>query len=186
MLNDIGVRGGITNRVRFWICGAVEQHCGRFFIGQLIVDLTDRFIMGLFEVPALSFTTLRGDVVGTTDRVRRLQAQWLDVRVAFALPKRISLRIAIGSVHYARIKIHETRKQVERDFTLLFLFLYERLRVPLSENRSTSLNPGIAQRSNGKVPIIKLIVAPQSIVNLRDAAGKNDCRIGHIIAGLGT
>jgi hypothetical protein len=181
MLSDIGVRGGITSSVHIWIWGAVEQHCGRFRIGPLMVGLTDLFILGFFEVAGMYCTARHGNVMGTADRVRRFQAQWLDVRMAFALPKRIS----IGFVHYARIKIHETRKQVERDFTPLFLFLCERLRVPLSENRSTSVSPRIEQRSNGKVPIIKLTVAANALFNLRDAGGKNARRIAYIIEGLG-
>jgi hypothetical protein len=175
MLRDIRVRGAITRGVRFWICGAVEQRCDRFLVGPQMVNFTDLFIMGLFEVLVVYCKAVRGDILGTTDRVRRLQTQWLDVRVDFALPKRIALRIATGFVRYARIKIHETRKQVECDFTLLFLFLHERLHVPLPENRSTSLS--IGQRSNGKVTIIKLIATPHGIVDLRDAAGKNSRRI---------
>ena len=106
----------------------------------------------------------------------QLQAQWLDVRVDFALPKRTALRIATGFVRYARIKIHETRKQVECDFTLLFLFLHERLHVPLPENRSTSKLTFSARGQTGRW-LLKLIAASQGIVDLRDAAGKGSRRI---------
>jgi hypothetical protein len=177
MLRYIRVRGAITKGVRFWICGAVEQRRDRFPVGPQMVNFTDLFIMGLFEVLVMYYHAVRGDFLGTTDRLRRLQTQWLDVRVDFALPKRIALRIATGFVRYARIKIHETRKQVECDFTLLFLLLHERLHVPLPENRSTSLSLSIGQRSNEKVAMIKLIAASQGIVNLRDAAGKDSRRI---------
>ena len=40
---------------------------------------------------------------------RRFQAQWLNVHVDFPLLQRIALPIAIGSVRYPGIKIHDTR-----------------------------------------------------------------------------
>jgi hypothetical protein len=159
ILSDIGVRGGISIRVHLWICGAVTRHCSRLPNGPLIVGLTDQF-----EVAGMYCTAERGNMIWTTDRVRRPQAQWLDVRVTFALPKRIAMRIAIGFFHYVRIKIHETRKRVERDVTLLFLFHRERLCVPVSENRFTSLSLRIGQRSNGKVPIVEPKVAPKALL----------------------
>ena len=44
-----------------------------------------------------------------TDRFAACQAQWLNVHVDFPLLQRIALPIAIGSVRYPGIKIHETR-----------------------------------------------------------------------------
>jgi hypothetical protein len=44
-----------------------------------------------------------------TDRFAGFQAQWLNVHVDFPLLQRIALPIAIGSVRYPGIKIHETR-----------------------------------------------------------------------------
>ena len=41
--------------------------------------------------------------------VSLFQAQWLNVHVDFPLLQRIALPIAIGSVHYPGIKIHDTR-----------------------------------------------------------------------------
>jgi fluoride ion exporter CrcB/FEX len=115
MLRDIRVRGAITSGVRFWIGGAVEQRCDRFPVGPQMVNFTDLFIMGLFEFLVRYFNAVRGAFLGTTDRVRRLQAQWWNIRVDFGLPKRIALRIATGFVRYAGIRIHERRKQVECD-----------------------------------------------------------------------
>jgi hypothetical protein len=146
MLKDIGGRGAVTSGVRFWICGAVEQRCDRFPVGPQMVNFTDLVIMGLFEFLVMC-CNVRCDFLGTTDRARRLQAQWWNVRVDFALPKRIALRIATGFVRYAGIRIHKRRKQVECDLILLFLFLHERLHVPLPENRC--LQPRIGPRATG-------------------------------------
>jgi hypothetical protein len=44
-----------------------------------------------------------------TDRFAGFQAQWLNVHVDFPLLQRIALPIAIGSVRYPGIKIHDTR-----------------------------------------------------------------------------
>jgi hypothetical protein len=44
-----------------------------------------------------------------TDRFSGFQAQWLNVHVDFPLLQRIALPIAIGSVRYPGIKIHDTR-----------------------------------------------------------------------------
>jgi hypothetical protein len=44
-----------------------------------------------------------------TDRFAACQAQWLNVHVDFPLLQRIALPIAIGSVRYPGMKIHETR-----------------------------------------------------------------------------
>ena len=44
-----------------------------------------------------------------TERFAACQAQWLNVHVDFPLLQRIALPIAIGSVRYPGIKIHETR-----------------------------------------------------------------------------
>jgi hypothetical protein len=44
-----------------------------------------------------------------TDRFAGFQAQWLNVHVDFPLLERIALPIAIGSVRYPGIKIHDTR-----------------------------------------------------------------------------
>ena len=44
-----------------------------------------------------------------TDRFAGCQAQWLNVHVDFPLLQRIALPVAIGSVRYPGIKIHETR-----------------------------------------------------------------------------
>ena len=44
-----------------------------------------------------------------TDRFASCQAQWLNVHVDFPLLQRIALPIAIGSVRYPGIKIHEAR-----------------------------------------------------------------------------
>jgi len=52
---------------------------------------------------------LRDKFLAITDRFAGLQAQWLNVHVDFPLLQRIALPITIGSVHYAGIKIHETR-----------------------------------------------------------------------------
>jgi hypothetical protein len=43
------------------------------------------------------------------DRFAGFQAQWLNVHVDFPLLQRIALPIAIGSVRYPGIKIHDTR-----------------------------------------------------------------------------
>jgi hypothetical protein len=52
---------------------------------------------------------VRTKFLAITDRFAGLQAQWLNVHVDFALLQRIALPITTGSVHYAGIKIHETR-----------------------------------------------------------------------------
>ena len=52
---------------------------------------------------------VRNKFLAITDRFAELQAQWLNVHVDFPLLQRIGLPITIGSVHYAGIKIHETR-----------------------------------------------------------------------------
>src|SRR6266436_3876691 len=52
---------------------------------------------------------VRDKFLAITDRFAGLQAQWLNVHVDFPLLQRIALPITIGSVHYAGIKIHETR-----------------------------------------------------------------------------
>jgi len=52
---------------------------------------------------------VREKFLAITDRFAGLQAQWLNVHVDFPLLQRISLPITVGSVHYAGIKIHETR-----------------------------------------------------------------------------
>jgi len=44
-----------------------------------------------------------------TDRFAGFQAQWLNVHVDFPLLQRIALPIAVGSVRYPGIKIHDTR-----------------------------------------------------------------------------
>jgi len=44
-----------------------------------------------------------------TDRFAGFQAQYLNVHVDFPLLQRLALPITIGSVHYAGIKIHDTR-----------------------------------------------------------------------------
>jgi hypothetical protein len=44
-----------------------------------------------------------------TDRFAGFQAQWLNIHVDFPLLQRIALPIAIGSVRYPGIKIHDTR-----------------------------------------------------------------------------
>ena len=52
---------------------------------------------------------VREKFLAITDRFAGLQAQWLNVHVDFPLLQRIGLPITIGSVHYAGIKIHQTR-----------------------------------------------------------------------------
>ena len=52
---------------------------------------------------------VRQKFLAITDRFAGLQAQWLNVHVDFPLLRLIGLPITIGSVHYAGIKIHETR-----------------------------------------------------------------------------
>ena len=52
---------------------------------------------------------MRTKFLAITDRFAGLQAQWLNVHVDFPLLQRIALPITTGSVHYAGIKIHETR-----------------------------------------------------------------------------
>jgi len=52
---------------------------------------------------------VREKFLAITDRFAALQAQWLNVHVDFPLLQRIGLPITIGSVHYAGIKIHQTR-----------------------------------------------------------------------------
>jgi hypothetical protein len=52
---------------------------------------------------------VRAKCLAITDRFAGLQAQWLNVHVDFPLLQRLALPITIGSVHYAGIKIHETR-----------------------------------------------------------------------------
>jgi hypothetical protein len=49
------------------------------------------------------------EVSAVTDRFAACQAQWLNVHVDFPLLQRTALPIAIGSVRYPGIKIHETR-----------------------------------------------------------------------------
>jgi hypothetical protein len=52
---------------------------------------------------------VRTKFLAITDRFAGLQAQWFNVHVDFPLLQRLALPITIGSVHYAGIKIHETR-----------------------------------------------------------------------------
>src|SRR5207253_5701892 len=56
-----------------------------------------------------NLNAVRTKFLAITDRFAGLQAQWLNVHVDFPLLQRIALPITTGSVHYAGIKIHETR-----------------------------------------------------------------------------
>jgi hypothetical protein len=68
-------------------------------------NLSDfRLKKGLDHLPAV-----REKFQTVTDRFAACQAQWLNVHVDFPLLQRIALPIAIGSVRYPGIKIHETR-----------------------------------------------------------------------------
>jgi hypothetical protein len=59
---------------------------------------------------------LRTKFLAVMDRFASFQAQWLNFHVDFPLLQRIALPITAGSVHYAGIKIHETRiiRRLER------------------------------------------------------------------------
>jgi hypothetical protein len=59
---------------------------------------------GLDHLPAA-----REKLLAVTDRFAAFQAQWLNMHVEFPLLQRLALPIAIGTVRYPGIRIHDTR-----------------------------------------------------------------------------